>query len=1134
MANATYLLTLAIGGKTNPSYYSSLNKAQRRMNAFKGSMAGVATAITAAFAAVNVTQWVKDAIEEYEEFEQAMANTAAIADATVSEYERMEEAAREAGRTTTKSATDAADALGYMALAGWNTEDSLTGLMPILKLSEATQADLKTTSDLVTDSLTAMGIGVDDLDEYLDKLIAANNNANTTAEQLMESLTKTGGSAQMLGVSLDDAITATGILASSGIKAEEAGTSLNSILNRMGSNTTALKMFDKLGVSIFDDSGKFIGLKESLLAISDALDGASDEEKISALSALAGVRQASKLAYLLNSVGMDVPEGGLTEGEEWANGQASAWETLETAVENSDGALQKMNATATDTLQSAASRYTNAMNDLKIGTVDVFGDYAKDAINELAQFIPSITEKITEWGGEHQRELRELSQNIEEFIEGAINTVSDFVLFVAENGNTITGVLEGIAAYLVLKNVTNFLSGTAAGIETVVGAIKTMSATSNAAAISFSGALGIVGLIASAAVGIGVAVHGIIKEMREDELAKNLSEHFGSISLSLQEIETTAKHIIGTKILSQADAFEDQADAVDDINDEVSELNQTLRKAEWQIKAGIELDGTSAMELANNVDSFVAQAQEYAQNKKYEVTLALQLLYGDDSDEASNMTDALLAGANSIETELTELGQQMSDVVNAAFVDGVFDADLLDTEKLASIQRQIYEAQQKLAGAEWDAKMQTLGTKYGAGASLDSGSFFELEEELSEMTQAQQESFQNALTEVQKAYNLTVDEYGEYSDEGKEAKKALEAAQSEYLNSVSSMDSDVTEFLLESLDKVYGSELDEYLDYYKQQALNFFETTGKDMDPETLAVYTKVNDIRSDPGNILNQMLGTYDAGDVEAYKKIFEELQSQLDTLNALSAGYEEAGETVPDAIQNALYRIYEYGAMGGDDEAQAYILSHDFIDTSQIDIEGISGDMKDYGALATESFFSSAEDAVSAGAASLEETTSRELQEKFKNGWDINTALRLHADITLGNNKSYSTDGEGKAGYSVIGGNIASNATGGIYGHEILTTVAEEGPEAIIPLNRKPRSMSLLAEANRLMGVNVSRNAAGGIYGNISSGGTTNVTYSPNVTIQGNASRADVEGALKMSMSEFKRMLQKAQADKARVSFG
>ena len=143
----------------------------------------------------------------------------------------------EMGRTTSKTATESANALEYMALAGWDVDTSIAALPGVLKMSEASGMDLARCSDLVTDSMSALGIQVGEngegLSNYMDVAAKAQNKSNQTAEQLMEAYLGVGGVMNNLGVPLTESATALGVLANRGIKGSEAGTALNAIMNNL-------------------------------------------------------------------------------------------------------------------------------------------------------------------------------------------------------------------------------------------------------------------------------------------------------------------------------------------------------------------------------------------------------------------------------------------------------------------------------------------------------------------------------------------------------------------------------------------------------------------------------------------------------------------------------------------------------------------------------------------------------------------------------------------------------------------------------------------------------------------------------------------------------------------------------------
>lgn len=382
MAKKTsYELALEIGGKIQSSLTKSVSGVNNKLDSIGKAAKTAAKIATAAFAAVKIGDFVKDAVDTYSEFNQAMAETAGIAGATEDEYKQLQAAAQEMGKRTTKTATEAAQALGYMSLAGWNVNDSISALEPVLRLSEATSMDLATCSDLVTDSMSALGLGVDDLTNYLNVAVQANNKSNTTAQALMEAMIGCGGAAKSAGMDYKQTAAALGILANNGIKGAQAGTALNSMLVRMTTKDVAQKAFKELGVSIYDSSGAMRNMQDILVELNGAMSGLSQEQKNNYMAAIAGTNYYTQFGYLLE---------GVAEG---ADGAASTWTQLTEAFENSDGALDAMADTMTDTLSGAMAIFGSAVDDAKIRLCEVFAPLAKDAIKGVADVIPSITDR---------------------------------------------------------------------------------------------------------------------------------------------------------------------------------------------------------------------------------------------------------------------------------------------------------------------------------------------------------------------------------------------------------------------------------------------------------------------------------------------------------------------------------------------------------------------------------------------------------------------------------------------------------------------------------------------------------------------------------------------------------------------
>lgn len=383
----TYELLVKIAGKTDSSLRAACAAAEKNL-ATLGKAAKTAGKVAAAalIGLSTVTANVSaSSLSAYSDFQQAMDASAVTARASPEDYARMEAAARQMGAATTKTATEAAEALGYMSLAGWNVEQSLSGLEPILRLSEATNMDLARASDLVTDSMSALGLGVEGMEDYLNLAVQAQRASNTTAESLMEAFIGCGGAAKTAGVDMGDLSTALGVLANSGTKGAEAGTALNSIIMRMTSKDVAIKAMKQLGVSVYDASGNFRGLEAVLTDVSAAMAGMSADDKMAALSKIAGTNYATEMSYLLDAVAQG------------ADGAASAWSALETDIMDHSGVLLEVAKANTDNLAGATALFQSAVSELQLQIGEQLAPYAQAGLEYLANnILPVAAQKISE------------------------------------------------------------------------------------------------------------------------------------------------------------------------------------------------------------------------------------------------------------------------------------------------------------------------------------------------------------------------------------------------------------------------------------------------------------------------------------------------------------------------------------------------------------------------------------------------------------------------------------------------------------------------------------------------------------------------------------------------------------------
>ncbi|MHB8036175.1 phage tail tape measure protein [Clostridium botulinum] len=302
------------------------------------------------------------------DFEASMSNVSALSGNTGKDLKQLETAARNAGASTSKSAKDAADALGYMALAGYDNKQMMEALMPVLRLSEAGNLDLARTSDLVTDSLSSLGKSTKDLPVYLDQVAKTAASSNTNIDALMEGLIVCGGTVKNLNVPLDEANTLLGTLANRGIKGSEAGNSFNSILINLTSGAgQAGEAMEKLGLSAFDSNGKFKGVTNVLLELKEKTKDMTEENRNMYLSMIGGKTQLTTLQALLSGV-----------GEEYGD--------LRGKIQDSKGALNDMAITMQENNKGSITQLKSALEELGIKIYDI-----------LKPKIAAITQKLQEW-----------------------------------------------------------------------------------------------------------------------------------------------------------------------------------------------------------------------------------------------------------------------------------------------------------------------------------------------------------------------------------------------------------------------------------------------------------------------------------------------------------------------------------------------------------------------------------------------------------------------------------------------------------------------------------------------------------------------------------------------------------------
>lgn len=449
---------IEIGADIDPSVRKAASETQNILGSIVGGNL-ISSGIQAAIGGIQ--SMASGALDTYREYQKSMANTAGIAgitDKSSTDFQKLSEAAEAAGKATAFTSAQAGDALGYMALAGWDADESTSALMPTLKLAEATGADLATTANLVTNSMNAMGVSFDDLDGYFDVIIKANNKSATTAGELMEAFTGAGGAAKAAGQDYKTTSTALGILANAGTKGAEAGTALNSIFVRMTSKKEALNAYKKLGVSIYDAAGNTRNFGDILKDTNKAMAGMTEEEKSSYLAAIAGTNYYSAYKQLLEGV------------NETVDGGASAWDKLSGEIQNSNNALDTMHKTTTDTVDYSFAKLDSALQDVQLQFLKAFGPDIQKALDYVSEnVLPAVSQAAQNLGNFIQDPVIVKFKEFKDWVGAVGDKISEFNSFLSEHQEILVAAavaVGGLTTALLVYNGAAILASIQSGIET--------------------------------------------------------------------------------------------------------------------------------------------------------------------------------------------------------------------------------------------------------------------------------------------------------------------------------------------------------------------------------------------------------------------------------------------------------------------------------------------------------------------------------------------------------------------------------------------------------------------------------------------------------------------------------------------
>lgn len=373
-------------------------------------------------AATKLAGLAKSSVSVGMNFDASMSQVAATMGTTVDQIDNLTKVAKEMGSTTKFTATQAADALNYLALAGYDADKAAEVLPSVLNLAAAGGMDLAYASDLVTDAMASLNIEANkqNVDDFGNKLAMAASKANANVSQLGEAILTVGGTAANLKGGTTELTTALGLLANVGIKGAEGGTHLRNIILSLQSPTDeATKLMQKLGLSVYDSQGKMRGLNDILGDLNSAMNGMTQGQKDSIINRLFNKTDLAAVNGLLAA-------------------QGDQWDTLAAQIDSADGAMGQMAETQIDNLQGAMTIMSSAFEGMQLAVYDELEPTLTEAVKWGTDCLTQLTTALSEGGPEAMLAaageiISDLAAGIAEQLPGLMQTGVEIITQLAQN-----------------------------------------------------------------------------------------------------------------------------------------------------------------------------------------------------------------------------------------------------------------------------------------------------------------------------------------------------------------------------------------------------------------------------------------------------------------------------------------------------------------------------------------------------------------------------------------------------------------------------------------------------------------------------------------------------------------------------
>ena len=597
---STFKATLEVANDASNKIDNTLTSG---ISAGKSSITG-AIAGAAGFAGLSLG--IGSTLQSFGDFEAGMSQVAAISGASGAELDALTEKAKQMGASTKFTATESAEAFNYMAMAGWKTGDMINGIDGIMNLAAASGESLGTTSDIVTDALTAFGLSAKDSTHFADVMAQASANANTNVSMMGESFKYVAPLAGAMGYGIEDTAMALGLMANAGVKGSMAGTSLKTSIANLASPTKQMKAaMDKYGISLTDGSGKMKSLRGVMENMRESLRGLEEDEQAAAVTQIFGKEAMSGMLAIVNAAEDD-------------------WNKLADSVDNADGASKRMADTMLDNMKGSLTLLSSAFEGFQNSVGGRLAPYVKDIASGLTDAMPDLTAAagrmmdVVDGKIEHLKMRAQTMFNSDEWQEadtiGKINIAWDTLIadpfnqWVESEGIHIIsggvgtlfseafkilpgGEEAGLTSWLstgILALGASKLVELATGIKNVSDAISSLG-TAGTMFGEFTSVLGpAIPIFFGVAAGVG-ALALAIDNYNQKQITTSLADHFGDIELSPEQLSAVAEQILDAEWKVNVDLALGELKNADKVREDAEAKLKDNQAIEYMAEVGVTL-----------------------------------------------------------------------------------------------------------------------------------------------------------------------------------------------------------------------------------------------------------------------------------------------------------------------------------------------------------------------------------------------------------------------------------------------------------------------------------------------------------------------------------------------------------------